>query len=198
VEELMGRIVRKLYRWIVVVVIFIIAMVAVLVLMTRNTSTQVNRVSPVIESDSIQQTKVDSVSEAVPGQEVGTKDDKPNSDGDASAEPTDSKASVVEENPLAPALRSGKPVLADFGRGTCIPCKMMQPILEKLQKEYAGKAEILILDISEYPVLSKEYHLMVIPTQIFFDSSGKEVNRHLGFMPEDELVAQLKDMGVER
>ena len=194
----MGKIVKKLHYRIGVAVILAITVVSVLVLMTRNTSTQANRASPVIESDSIQQTKVDSVSEAVPGREVSTKDDKPSSDGDASAEPTDSKAASVKENPLANALRSGKPVLADFGRGTCIPCKMMQPILEKLQKEYAGKAEILILDIGEYPVFSKEYHLMVIPTQIFFDSSGEEVNRHLGFMPEDEIVAQLKVMGVER
>ena len=54
--------------------------------------------------------------------------------------------SLVGDNPLSRALKSGRLVLADFGRGRDLcPRKMMQPILEKLQKDYAGKAEILIL-----------------------------------------------------
>ncbi|MDH4210239.1 MAG: thioredoxin domain-containing protein [candidate division WOR-3 bacterium] len=104
---------------------------------------------------------------------------------------------AIADNPLSRALRSGRPVVADFGRGTCIPCKMMLPILEKLQKEYAGRAEILILDVGEYASLSRKYGVMMIPTQIFFDSSGREVNRHQGFMAEEDIVAQLKKMGVE-
>lgn len=104
---------------------------------------------------------------------------------------------LAGDNPLSRALKSKKPVLADFGRGTCIPCKMMQPILEKLQKDYAGKAEILILDVGEYASLARKYKIMMIPTQIFFDSSGKEVYRHQGFMPEQDIVAQLKKLGVE-
>ena len=105
--------------------------------------------------------------------------------------------SATADNPLSKALKSKRPVLADFGRGTCIPCKMMQPILEKLQKAYAGKAEILIIDVGEYAALARKYKIMIIPTQIFFDSSGKEVYRHQGFMPEQDIIAQLKKMGVE-
>ncbi|MGQ9664906.1 MAG: thioredoxin domain-containing protein [bacterium] len=104
---------------------------------------------------------------------------------------------LAGDNPLSRALKSGRPVLADFGRGTCIPCKMMQPILEKLQKDYAGKAEILILDVGEYAALARKYKIMMIPTQIFFDAAGKEVYRHQGFMPEQDIVAQLKKLGVE-
>ncbi|UCG31502.1 MAG: thioredoxin family protein [candidate division WOR-3 bacterium] len=109
----------------------------------------------------------------------------------------DSGIPLVTENPLAKALRSKRPVLADFGRGTCIPCKMMMPILEKLQREYTSKVEILILDVGEYASLSRKYRVMMIPTQIFFDSSGKEVSRHQGFMAEDDIVAQLRLMGIE-
>jgi thioredoxin 1 len=104
---------------------------------------------------------------------------------------------LIADNPLNMALKSGKPVVADFGRGTCIPCKMMQPILEKLQKDFAGKAEILILDVGEYASLSRKHRVMMIPTQIFFDENGKEVYRHQGFMSEEDILAQLKKMGVE-
>lgn len=104
---------------------------------------------------------------------------------------------LIADNPLNKALKSKKPVVADFGKGTCVPCKMMQPILEKLQREYAGRAEILILDVGEYASLSRKYRIQLIPTQIFFDADGKEVYRHQGFMPEDDIVAQLKKLRVQ-
>ena len=107
------------------------------------------------------------------------------------------ETTAVALDPLATARRSGRPVVADFGRGTCVPCKMMQPILEKLQKDYTGRAEILILDVDEYASLTRECRIMVIPTQIFYDASGNEVGRHQGFMPEEDIVGRLKTMGVE-
>ncbi len=108
-----------------------------------------------------------------------------------------SQEALIADNPLNKALKSERPVVADFGRGTCIPCKMMQPILEKLQKEYAGKAEILILDVGEYASLSRKYRIQLIPTQIFFDAHGNEIYRHQGFMSEADIVIQLKKMGTE-
>ncbi|MGB3342137.1 MAG: thioredoxin domain-containing protein [bacterium] len=107
------------------------------------------------------------------------------------------QVSLIPDNPLNKALKSGKAVVADFGRGTCMPCKMMEPILKKLQKDYEGKASILILDVGEYASLSQKYGVRMIPTQIFFDANGKEVYRHQGFMPEEDIVAQLKKTGVE-
>lgn len=104
---------------------------------------------------------------------------------------------LTVDNPLNNALKLGQPVVADFGKGTCMPCKMMEPILKKLREEYEGRASILILDVDEYRSLSRKYRVMMIPTQIFFDSDGKEVYRHQGFMPETDIVAKLKDLGVE-
>ncbi|MFO8007682.1 MAG: thioredoxin domain-containing protein [Candidatus Brocadiia bacterium] len=102
------------------------------------------------------------------------------------------------DNPLDRALATGRPVLADFGRGTCIPCKMMKPILDALKEEYAGRAEILIIDVDEYPAVTQRVGIRAIPTQIFYDSQGKEVYRHQGFMSREAIVAKLTDMGVER
>jgi len=101
------------------------------------------------------------------------------------------------DDPLSAALKSGQATVADFGRGTCVPCKMMEPILKKLQQEYHGRASILILDVGEYASLSRRHGIRLIPTQVFFDAAGKEVHRHQGFMPEADIVAQLKKMGVE-
>lgn len=91
----------------------------------------------------------------------------------------------------------GMVTMVDLGAKTCIPCKMMAPILTKLEKKYAGKAAVIFLDIQEYPELIKRFGLSAIPTQIFFDKDGKGVLRHRGFMSEEAIVKQFKDMGVE-
>ena len=99
--------------------------------------------------------------------------------------------------PLEQALSSGLPTLAEFGRGICVPCKAMKPILEELATEYEGKLNVVIVEIDDHMDQAREYGIMAIPTQIFFDSSGNEVTRHMGFWPKEEIIAQLKKMGVE-
>jgi thioredoxin 1 len=101
------------------------------------------------------------------------------------------------DNPLDKALTTGRPVVADFGRGICIPCKMMKPILDELKELYRGHAEILIIDIDEYPAVTRRVGIRVIPTQVFYDSQGKEVYRHQGFMSKEDIVKQLEKMGVK-
>jgi thioredoxin 1 len=91
----------------------------------------------------------------------------------------------------------GMVTMVDLGAKTCIPCKMMAPILTKLEKKYTGKAAVIFLDVQEYPELIKRFGLSAIPTQIFFDKDGKGVLRHRGFMSEEAIVKQFKDMGVE-
>ncbi len=89
------------------------------------------------------------------------------------------------------------PTLAEFGRGVCVPCKAMKPILEELATEYEGKWNIVIVEIDDHMDQTRQYGIMVIPTQIFFDSKGNEVIRHMGFWPKEEIITQLKKMGVE-
>jgi thioredoxin len=81
--------------------------------------------------------------------------------------------------------------MVDLGADKCIPCKLMAPILEKLESEYKGKAAIVFIDVWKDPDLAKKYGIRVIPTQIFFDKSGKERYRHVGFMEEKEIRKQL-------
>ncbi|MBD3286583.1 thioredoxin fold domain-containing protein [candidate division WOR-3 bacterium] len=100
------------------------------------------------------------------------------------------------DDPLSRALSTGRPVVADFGQSSCIPCKKMLPILQELQSEYHGKAEILILDTRDYGGLAGSVGVRVIPTQIFYDRNGNEVYRHVGFMEKQAIVDQLKKMGV--
>jgi len=89
------------------------------------------------------------------------------------------------------------PKLVDLGRGTCIPCKQMAPILKELTEEYKGKAIVEVIDLRERPEAAQEYKVRVIPTQVFFDKNGAEVWRHEGFLPKDQIVAKFQELGVK-
>ena len=91
----------------------------------------------------------------------------------------------------------GMVTLVDLGANACIPCKMMAPIMTKLEKDYQGKAAIIFIDVWKFPEQAKPFNIQVIPTQIFYDKTGKEVFRHVGFMSEKDIVNQLKKMGVK-
>jgi thioredoxin 1 len=94
-------------------------------------------------------------------------------------------------------LNSGKPAVIDLGARTCTSCKKMAPILESLANEYRGKAGVLFIDVWEEDDLAAKFHIQMIPTQIFFNSQGKEVKRHTGFLDKTEIVKELKAAGVK-
>lgn len=110
---------------------------------------------------------------------------------------TNTSASEEHEKFLKNLPVKGMVTMIDLGRKTCVQCKRMAPILEKLEKEYRGKAAIVFINLLEDPEQQYVYRLKALPTQIFFNPEGEEVYRHVGFMSEKDIVAQLKKMGVE-
>ncbi len=92
----------------------------------------------------------------------------------------------------------GMVTMVDLGAKKCIPCKMMAPILEKLEPAYEGKAAIVFIDVWENREQAPRFKIRAIPTQIFFDKQGKEVFRHVGFLDEKSIVEQLTQMGVDK
>jgi len=89
------------------------------------------------------------------------------------------------------------PRLVDLGAGKCIPCKMMAPILEELKSEYVDKFRVDFIDVWENPEEGKKYGIRMIPTQIFFDASGKELFRHEGFFSKADILAKWKELGID-
>jgi thioredoxin 1 len=90
------------------------------------------------------------------------------------------------------------PRMVDLGAGKCIPCKKMAPILEEMQKDYAGVVNVVFLDVWKDPKAGKPYKIRLIPTQVFFDKAGKEVFRHEGFFSREEIEKVfLEKMGVK-
>jgi len=96
----------------------------------------------------------------------------------------------------APAKAQTLPRLLELGADSCIPCKMMQPVLAELRQEYAGKLQVDFIDVWKDPSAGKPYNIQAIPVQIFFDANGKEIFRHLGFYPKEEILATFKAQGI--
>lgn len=102
--------------------------------------------------------------------------------------------SEAEQNLQIPV--PGMVTMVDLGAKKCIPCKMMAPILEELQTEYKDRAAIVFLDVWVNPEEARRFGIRAIPTQIFYDASGKEIKRHEGFLAKDAIVAELEELGV--
>ncbi|MDT8302686.1 MAG: organomercurial lyase [Sedimentisphaerales bacterium] len=89
------------------------------------------------------------------------------------------------------------PRLVDLGADKCIPCKMMAPILEELKSEYEGTLIVDFIDVWKNPDEGPKYGIKLIPTQIFFDASGKELFRHEGFYSKEDILTKWKEFGVD-
>lgn len=80
-------------------------------------------------------------------------------------------------------LKSEVPVVVDFYAEWCGPCKMAEPIINKLADEFAGKVKIVKLDVDENQEIAQKYQVMSIPTVIVFQK-GQEAERKVGFPGE--------------
>jgi thioredoxin 1 len=98
---------------------------------------------------------------------------------------------------IPPVPTPGLVTMVDLGAKKCIPCKMMAPILEELQEEYAGLASIVFIDVWEHREQAQRFGIRSIPTQIFYDKQGKEVTRHVGFMSKEDIIETLIQLGVK-
>jgi len=104
---------------------------------------------------------------------------------------------VLTVAPVAPVASHGLPRLVDVGAEACIPCKLMAPILEELRQEYAGRLEVIFIDVWKNPGAGSVYRVYAIPTQIFYDAAGRELFRHPGFISKEDILETWKKLGID-
>ena len=89
------------------------------------------------------------------------------------------------------------PKLLDIGANKCKACVEMAPILQELTEEYEGRVVIKVINFREEPQLTEANKIRLIPTQIFFDSTNREVYRHEGFMDKEQIKKVFQTMRVK-
>ena len=103
---------------------------------------------------------------------------------------------LTADNFEAEVLQSDVPVLVDFWAAWCGPCRIMNPIVEELAEAFARKAKVAKLNVDEEDALALQYHVMAIPTLIFFHK-GERVATIEGVVAKDDLAAKLDALIAE-
>lgn len=88
-------------------------------------------------------------------------------------------------------LNSDKPVLVDFFATWCGPCKMLAPVIEKVDEKLAGQVKIFKLDIDENPIAANTYGVQSVPTLMLF-KDGKPLGQIVGFRPAEQIESAIR------
>ena len=97
---------------------------------------------------------------------------------------------VTQATFQADVLQAALPVLVDFSAVWCGPCKMLDPLVQQLADEWAGKLKVFKIDADANPDVVVKYQVLSIPTLLLF-SGGKLVQRLSGYHSRDRLSAWL-------
>jgi len=89
-------------------------------------------------------------------------------------------------------LESQVPVIADFWAEWCVPCKMVEPILEEMAKEYDGKVKIAKINVDENGEIASQFNIVSIPTLLLF-KDGNIARKQIGAVPRHIIENMIKD-----
>lgn len=94
------------------------------------------------------------------------------------------------------ALASGQPALIEFGATTCSQCKRMKVVLDGIAQRYRGRAQVVQVNVNQDRDVTRQFRIMVIPTLVYFDTKGREVERSYGYQDETVVARRLHELGA--
>ncbi len=90
-------------------------------------------------------------------------------------------------------LESDVPVIVDLWAEWCVPCRMVEPILEEISEEYEGKLKIAKVNVDEEGELAAQYGIVSIPTLLVF-KDGNVVKKQIGAVPKPVIEGMIRDL----
>jgi thioredoxin 1 len=111
---------------------------------------------------------------------------------------------VATKEPAVPAAvpapravaAAAKPRLLELGSMRCQACLEMAKVLDALRASQGENLQVDFIDVFEQPEAADRHKISLIPTQILFDPSGKEIFRHTGYFSHDDILAKFRELGV--
>ena len=98
---------------------------------------------------------------------------------------------VSDQSFEAEVIKSDKPTLVDLWAPWCGPCRMVAPVIEKLDGDYAGKVKFCKINVDDNPRTSAKYGVMSIPTLLLF-KNGQVEDTVVGAVPESTLKQKIE------
>ena len=93
-----------------------------------------------------------------------------------------------------PPASKPRPQILEFDREFCPVCKASERVIQAVQARYPGRFVVRKFYIDEAEALFRRYQVVIVPTQVFLNTAGKEVYRHEGVFKEEALIRKLRDL----
>ena len=93
---------------------------------------------------------------------------------------------IVQKDEFEKIINESKPTIVDFFATWCGPCKMLSPILEKVEEDSKGEFNIVKIDVDENYDVAKKYGIMSVPTMIIF-KDGDEQEKIVGLRQKNQI-----------
>jgi thioredoxin 1 len=100
------------------------------------------------------------------------------------------------QEPASPVAAAVRPRILELGSMRCQACLEMAKVLDALRASQGTKLQVDFIDVFEEPAAADRYKIELIPTQVLFDTAGKEIFRHQGFFSHDDILAKFRELGV--
>ena len=122
---------------------------------------------------------------------------RPKAAGTNQVQPKETIASVKTAD--VKSASKTKVTFIELGSVKCVPCKMMVPVMEEIEKKYGEEVKVVFHDVwtPAGEPYARQFGIRGIPTQIFLDENGKEFHRHTGFYPLEQIMPVLEKAGVK-
>ncbi len=99
-------------------------------------------------------------------------------------------AEDLNESNFFDKIKAAKIAIVDFWAEWCMPCKMLEPVMEEIENKLKDKMSFFRVNVDENPSIAAKYGIEGIPTLIIF-KDGKPIDEIVGFRPFNMLYKEI-------